>query len=77
MSIRIIYSVENMALLLKTDRKAIKHLTKLGMIPRIEGRTPMSYDKEEIDAWIADGSLDRLRNSLTRRRKGRYGVAPK
>ena len=72
MSMRIIYSVDNLSRLYSIDKKAVKHLTKLGLIPKIEGRSPIGYDKEEIDAWVASGCLDRLRNLANRKRKGRY-----
>lgn len=35
----------------------IVRLSRLGIIPSLD-RTPLRYDKKEIDVWVASGKLE-------------------
>ena len=75
--IRIIYTVENLSRLLRIERKAVRHLTTIGLLPSIPGRSPMQYYKDEIDAWLTPERLAAIQSPGNRIRKGRYGVVPR
>ena len=70
MPIQILYSVENLQELFQIDIKHLKQLTRLGLLPKVEGTSPIRYDKKVIDQWVADGNLEKHRSVTGMRGKG-------
>ena len=64
MPVRILYSQQNLAEVLKIELKHVKMLTRLGVIPSLEGYSPIRYCKAEIDEWVASGNLELHRPSI-------------
>ncbi len=77
MSHRIVLSAENLQEMFRVEIKHIKMWTRLGFLPSIEGRSPIGYDKREIDQWVADGHLDKHRPLAYHHRKGVWSKPPK
>lgn len=61
MTFRILYSVSNLVELFKVDAKQIKLWARLGTLPSLDGYRPLSFDKVEIDEWLAAGNLEKYR----------------
>ena len=77
MTYRIILSMENLRDLFQVELQHIRMWTRLGILPSIEGRSPISYDKAVVDKWLADGNLEKHRPITYYHRKGIYGKPPK
>ena len=52
--------MDNLAELFKMEKAHIKQLTRLGILPALD-KTPLRYDKEKIDEWVAAGNLKKHR----------------
>ncbi len=72
MSCRIILTSKNLQELFRVKEVIIKRWTRLGILPCIEGRSPIRYNKKEIDAWVESGQLDKHRPQEYHHLKGVY-----
>ena len=69
---QILYSIDNLSELWDIPTKHLKNLARLGLLPCIEGKRPLTFDKREIDAWVAGGGLEKHRPVVERKHKGVY-----
>ena len=72
MQLRILYSAENLVELFQYDIKTIKNLTRLGIIPSLDGYRPVRYDARAITEWMESGKLEQHRPHIYHHTKGVY-----
>lgn len=77
MAIRILYNARNLQELFKVELSYIRLWTQIGILPCVEGSSPIQYDKDEIDKWLAEGKLEKYRPTTYYHRKGIYLKPPK
>ena len=77
MSLRILYSPQNLAELFQVELSYIRTWTQIGILPSVEGRSPICYDKKDIDEWLAAGKLEKYRPMTYHHRKGFWSKPPK
>lgn len=67
---RILYDADNIAELLGIRGSDVKLLAKLGVLPSLD-QSPLRFDKNEFEKWLASGQWDKHKSSYVERKRGK------
>jgi len=70
---RILYTVDSLVELFGVEARHIKMWTRVGALPSEPGKGAR-YDKNTVDAWVAAGSLNKLKATIAEDFKHSVGM---
>ncbi len=72
MFLGIYFNIDSVAEYLEATPKLMRRLYRLGILPSVDGMRPVSFDKKEIDAWVAAGGWEKHKPPVEYTHRGVY-----